>query len=122
MTRAHMAKIDLMHGAFATFMFITIARLVQVAIQPVKLVSFVGSQVAVRCHESGRYLEVASDGWIYASSFTHNKLSARFDVEPVSPDMVRSLVRARQYREQDKSVGTRRWDMRQRVVVEAWDE
>ena len=39
------------------------------------------------------YLEVAGDDrWIYASSYTHNKPSARFEVEAVSPELLRSRV------------------------------
>ena len=50
---------------------------------------FEGRQIAIKVWESGRYLEVGDDLWLYASSFTHNKPSTRFEVEPVSPDLLR---------------------------------
>ena len=73
---------------------------------------FEGSQVAIKSWESGRYLEVGDERWIYASSFSHNKPSARFEIEPVSPAMVASLMQSREVVEQPSVVGTRPWDMR----------
>ncbi|KOO22796.1 hypothetical protein Ctob_000642 [Chrysochromulina tobinii] len=83
--------------------------------------SFPGSQVAIRCDANGRYLEVSPDGWVFASAFTHNRLSARFDVEPVSPELLRSLVHTREFRERAGNVGVRHWDMRPRQQRDAWD-
>ena len=83
--------------------------------------SFPGSQVAIRCDANGRYLEVSPDGWVFASAFTHYRLSARFDVEPVSPELLRSLVHTREFRERAGNVGVRHWDMRPRQQRDAWD-
>ena len=73
--------------------------------------AFANKQVTIKCASNGRYLEVGNDGWVYASSFNHNKAAARFDVVPVSPEMLRSLSQSREFHEQpNRPVG--RWDMR----------
>ena len=76
-------------------------------------VSLAGSQVAIKCLANGRYLE-ASDGdrWLYASSFSHNKPSARFEVEAVSRDLLRSLLRTRELIEAQSDQPRARWDLR----------
>lgn len=73
--------------------------------------TFEGSHVAIKVWENGRYLEVGDDLWIYASAFTHNKASARFEVEPVSPALLRSLVASREFKPKDGASGGK-WDMR----------
>lgn len=84
------------------------------------LVDFAGSEVAIRSGLNGRYLEVGADGWIFASAFTHNKASARFDVEGVPPDLLRSLAATREYHERS-GAAARRWDMRQEAAATgAW--
>ena len=82
-------------------------------VSPPPTQSLAGSQVAIKCFENGRYLEVSSDGWVYASSFTHNKLAARFNIVPVSVEMLRALAGTREYHERSDTVGMLRWDMRQ---------
>ena len=52
------------------------------------------SVVAIQSASSGRYVEVAPDSWLYASSYSPNKPAAQFEVHPLSdtydlnPDMV----------------------------------
>lgn len=74
--------------------------------------AFVDAQVAIKVWESGRYLEVGADKWIFASSYSHNKHATRFEVEAVPPEMLRSLMHAREFSEQEGAVGKRVWDLR----------
>ena len=71
-----------------------------------------GEEVAIKSLVNGRYLEVADDLWLYASSFTHNKHAARFVVEPADDTLVASLASMRQFREAEGSSTSSRWDMR----------
>ncbi len=123
--RKHFGRVHAWLPFLATFVITLMLRLIFVlgSDPTAELVaSFAGSQVAIRCDANGRYLEVSPDGWVFASAFTHNKLAARFDVEPVSPDLLRSLVRTREFRERVGGVGVRHWDMRPPRAGGAWDE
>ena len=71
----------------------------------------VGAQVAVRCASNGRYLEVGDNGWLFASAFAHNRHAARFQVEAIAPETLRSLVATREFGERTGSVA-HNWDMR----------
>ena len=82
-------------------------------------VDFAGAQVAILCGQNGRYLEVDSDGWLYASAFTHNKHAARFDVEPVGSELLRSLASTRVQRTARRSWPPR--DMRL-ATASTWDD
>ena len=74
--------------------------------------TFAGEEIAIKCWENGRYLEVGDDDWIFASAFTHNKHAARFHVEAVPPELLRSLVTSWQFEERPAVKGSRLWDMR----------
>jgi hypothetical protein len=80
-----------------------------------------GEQVAIKVTEAGRYLEVGSDGWLYASSFSHNRHSARFHVDPVSPEMLRSLVATREF-DEHAELTSGYWDMRPKAGGELWED
>ena len=78
--------------------------------------AFDNSQIAVKVWECGRYLEVGTDGWIFASTYSHNKDAARFEVEPVDPALVRSLSAAREFKERSGGAIGDLWDVRPDAV------
>ena len=69
-----------------------------------------GVEVSIRSGTSGKYVEVGDNLWLYASYYSHNKPSCRFEVQGVDASLVRSLTGTREYRE---SAGARSgWDVR----------
>ena len=69
-----------------------------------------GVEVSIRSGTSGKYVEVGDNLWLYASYYSHNKPSCRFEVHGVDANLVRSLTGTREYRE---SAGARSgWDVR----------
>ena len=72
-----------------------------------------GSSIAILSGSSGRYVEVGSDGWLHAASFSPDKPAARFDVVDAPPALVHALLSAREFREVHAPDEARpRWDMR----------
>ena len=72
-----------------------------------------GSSIAILSGSSGRYVEVGSDGWLHAVSFSPDKPAARFDVVDAPPALVHALLSAREFREVHAPDEARpRWDMR----------
>ena len=48
--------------------------------------------MTLRSGSSGRDIEVGDDLWLYASSYTNNKPSVRFEVVPVPDELARALA------------------------------
>ena len=81
---------------------------------------FSGSIVTLRSGSSGRYIEVGDDLWLYASSYTNNKPSVRFEVVPVPDELARALAHTREYEEPGAGVEAKgTWDLRTAAVKEA---
>ena len=69
-----------------------------------------GVEVSIRSGTSGKYVEVGDNLWLYASYYSHNKPSCRFEVHEADASLVRTLTGTREYRE---SAGARSgWDVR----------
>ena len=69
-----------------------------------------GVEVSIRSGTSGKYVEVGDNLWLYASYYSHNKPSCRFEVHEADASLVRTLTGTREYRE---SAGARAgWDVR----------
>ena len=69
------------------------------------------SLVAIQSASSGRYVEVAPDSWLYASSYSPNKPAAQFEVHPLSDATARVLLATREFREA-RAEALHRWDVR----------
>ena len=67
------------------------------------------AEISIRS-SGGKYVEVGENMWLYASHFSHNKPSCRFEVQRADESLVRSLTSTREYHE---TAGDRvGWDVR----------
>ena len=67
--------------------------------------------VSIQHVESGRFLEVFEDGWLYASSYSSTKPSTAFELVQPGADLIRSLDATRQFSLSASAERTHVWEM-----------
>jgi len=63
-----------------------------------------GDTVAIQSARTGRYVEVAANNWVYASSYTPTKPAATFEVHCPGAQLVQTLLATREFRESSNRV------------------